>query len=128
MSCAEFGSQRGSSTVAATALAVTALLLAAGILAWSAVTRAAMQAASAADLAALAAADTARGLRVGDPCAAAGLLASTNAARLDSCTVEADGTTVRVQVSVAITFSALGIEFPAASAQARAGAPPLTRD
>ncbi len=114
MSCAEFGSQRGSSTVAATALAITALLLAAGILAWSAVTRAAMQAASAADLAALAAADR--------------LLASANDARLDSCTVEADGTTVRVQVSVAITFSALGIEFPAASAQARAGAPPLTRD
>ena len=127
MSCAELSSQRGSSTVAATALVTAALLLAAGILAWSAVTRAAMQAASAADLAALAAADTARGLRAGDPCPAAGLLASANEARLESCVIEADGTTVRVQVSVAITFSALGIEFPAASAQARAGAPPLTQ-
>lgn len=127
MSCAEFSSQRGSSTVAATALVIAALLLAAGVLAWSAVTRAAMQAASAADLSALAAADTARGLRAGDPCPAAGLLASANEARLESCVIEADGTTVRVQVSVAITFSALGIEFPAASAQARAGAPPLTQ-
>ena len=128
MNRSDFSSQRGSSTVAATALVIAALLLAAGILAWSAVTRAAMQAASAADLAALAAADTARGLRVGDPCAAAGLLASANDARLDSCAIEADGTTVRVQVSVAMTFSALGMEFPAASAQARAGAPPLTQD
>ncbi len=121
-------SQQGSSTVAVTALIIAALLLTVGILAWSAVTRAAMQAAGAADLAALAAADTARGLRAGDPCAAAQLLAAANDARLDSCLIEADGSTVSVQVSVLISFSAVGFEFPAARAKARAGAPPLTQD
>ncbi len=118
--------QRGSSTVAVAGLVAAVLLLAAALLAFGAASRAAMQAGTAADLSALAAADAARGLRAGDPCTVAGQLASANGAQLSSCQVEADGTTVRVAVDVPLHFSALGITLYQAHAKARAGAPPLT--
>ncbi len=109
----------------ATALVVVALLIAGAVLAWVAATRAAMQAASAADLSALAAADTARGLRPGEPCKVAALLAQSNGAQLASCTVEPDGQSVRVTTHVPVGFRAMGIELYLAESQARAGAPPL---
>ncbi|MEG2577592.1 MULTISPECIES: Rv3654c family TadE-like protein [Actinomycetes] len=118
-------SEQGSGTVMATALVVVALLIAGAVLAWVAATRAAMQAASAADLSALAAADTARGLRPGDPCTVAALLAESNGALLAACTVEPDGQSVRVTTNVPVGFRAMGIELYLAEAQARAGAPPL---
>jgi len=118
-------SEQGSSTVAVTALMITAVLLTGAILAWVAASNAAMHAASAADLAALAAADTARGLRAGEPCTVARSLAEANGADLESCAVETGGASVRVVVSVPVGFSSMGIELYAARAKARAGAPPL---
>lgn len=117
--------ERGSGTVMITALVVIALLLTGALLAWVAATHAAMNAASAADLAALAGADTARGLRPGDPCAVAGELAAANNAQLESCVVEADGQTVMVSAKVGITMEIMGFELFPARAKARAGAPPL---
>ncbi|MGQ3383956.1 Rv3654c family TadE-like protein [Glutamicibacter sp. TV12E] len=118
-------SERGSGTVVTTALVIMALLLAGVLLAWVAAVHAAMDAAAAADLAALAGADTARGLRQGDPCGVARSLAQANNAMLESCIVEADGQTVAVSAKVPVSFHALGIELYAARAKARAGAPPL---
>ena len=109
----------------ATALVIAALLIISAVLAWVGATRAAMQAASAADLSALAAADTARGLRRGDPCSVAALIAESNGAQLSACTVEADGQSVRIATSVPMGVRAMGIELYLAQAQARAGAPPL---
>ncbi|WP_313814105.1 Rv3654c family TadE-like protein [Glutamicibacter sp.] len=122
------GAQRGSSTVAVAGIVATVLLLAAAVLGFSAAGRATMQAGTAADLAALAAADTARGLRSGDPCGTAAQVAGANHAELSSCRIEADGTTVRVAVDVRLNFSAAGITLYRAHAQARAGAPPLNAD
>jgi secretion/DNA translocation related TadE-like protein len=118
-------SEQGSGTVMATALVIAALLIISAVLAWVGATRAAMQAASAADLSALAAADTARGLRPGDPCSVAALIAESNGAQLSACTVEADGQSVRIATSVPVGIRAMGIELYLAQAQARAGAPPL---
>ena len=58
------------------------------------------RAASAADLAALAAADTERGLRPGDACSAASEVAALNDAAVTSCEIEVPGSTVRVVVTV----------------------------
>lgn len=117
--------ERGNGTVTVTALIAVAIILASAVLLWTAATHASMRAASAADLAALAAADTARGLRTGDPCGIAGSVSAENAAQIQSCVVEADGTSVRLTVSVPVNFSALDIQLYAATARARAGAPPL---
>lgn len=118
-------SERGSGTVVTTAIVIVALLLVGALLAWVAAVHAGMNAASAADLAALAGADTARGLREGNPCEVAASLAQANNATLESCLVEADGQTVIVSTRVPIFFHALGLELFAATAKARAGAPPL---
>lgn len=117
--------ERGNGTVTATALVAVALILASAVLLWTAATHASMRAAAAADLAALAAADTARGLRAGDPCEIARSVSATNEAELEHCAVEDGGTSVRVTVSVPVTFVALEVKLHAATARARAGAPPL---
>lgn len=118
-------SERGSGTVVTTALVIVALLLAGATLAWVAAVHAAMNAAAAADLAALAGADTARGLRPGDPCEVARSLAQMNHVSLETCIVEPDGQTVMVSAKVPVSFQALGLELYSATAKARAGAPPL---
>ncbi|UYQ76718.1 hypothetical protein OF385_11870 [Glutamicibacter sp. JL.03c] len=118
-------SPRGSGTVVTAALVIVALLLAGAILAWVAAVQAAMNAAAAADLAALAGADTARGLRPGNPCEVASSLAQANQASLETCIVEPDGQTVTVSAKVPVSFQALGLELYSATAKARAGAPPL---
>ena len=117
--------EHGSGAVVTTALVIIALLLTGALLTWVAAVHAAMTAASAADLAALAGADTARGLRPGDPCGVAGELANANKAQLESCLVEADGQTVMVTAKVPIASQIMGFEIYAAKATARAGAPPL---
>lgn len=116
--------EQGSGTVVSVALVVIALILTGAILLWVAATDASMKAATAADLAALAAADTARGLRPGSPCAVAQGLASANHAQLVQCEVESTGT-VGITVSVPVSFQTLGITLYSATARARAGAPPL---
>lgn len=94
-------------------------ILAVGMLASAAVAR--HRAQSAADLAALAAADVALGLRAGEPCRLAAEVAGANSARLTACVLHDDGSVqVVVQVSPAGWSAALGD----AAAQARAGQAP----
>ena len=111
-------SERGSGTVLALGLglvviAAVALLL---LLAQSAV--AASRAAAAADLAALAAADAARGITSGEPCAVAREVALKNDAALVACS---EGTDATVQVR---TELGAGRFLGAATGLARAGPPP----
>ncbi|TQL73647.1 secretion/DNA translocation related TadE-like protein [Enteractinococcus coprophilus] len=75
---------------------------------------AASRAAVAADLAALSAADAARGLMIGEPCALAASTVSAHGATLDSCDISAPGVAY-VQVRLA---SPLGLD---ATAESRAG-------
>lgn len=121
-----FRGQEGTSTVAVTAMVLASLILVIGILALSAASAAAMKAGTAADIAALAGADTARGLRSGEPCSVAAALASANNAVMDSCTVESDGKTVRVSVHVDVRLGPISQSIYQATARARAGAPALT--
>jgi secretion/DNA translocation related TadE-like protein len=94
-------------------IAAVALLL---LLAQSAV--AASRAAAAADLAALAAADAARGITSGEPCAVAREVALKNDAALVACS---EGTDATVQVR---TELGAGPFLGAATGLARAGPPP----
>jgi len=112
------GSQRGSGTVLAaglglvviTAMAVMLLLAQSAVLA--------SRAASAADLAALAAADALRGISSGEPCTVAAAVAARHAATVLGCT-EGAGQTIEVRTELA-ERSLLG----AATGRARAGPPP----
>jgi len=117
--------ETGNGTVLALLLIAVGLLASGAILVFVAATQAATRAGTAADLAALAAADTARGLREGDPCAVAQGLAERNGASVRSCVVENPGSTVRITVAVPARFSFAQLAIYEASASARAGPPPL---
>jgi secretion/DNA translocation related TadE-like protein len=111
-------SERGAGTVLALGLGlvlITALALLL-LLAQSAV--AASRAAAAADLAALAAADAARGITSGEPCAVAREVALKNNAAMVACSEGPDATVqVRTELSA-------GPFLGAATGLARAGPPP----
>jgi secretion/DNA translocation related TadE-like protein len=110
--------ERGSGTVLGLTLgAVVALLLAAVLLLAQAGVMAS-RAASAADLSALAAADAARGLTSGQPCAVAADVAGRHSAKLTSCNVLGGGV-VEVATELAHAF-----DWGAATGRARAGPPP----
>lgn len=80
------------------------------------------RAGNAADLSALAGADTARGLRAGDPCRTAAELARLNGAELTGCEVVGPSSTT-VDVTVGIDLpSALSV-LGQARGRSRAGAP-----
>lgn len=113
-----------------TALAIiTALILMLALVhVLSAAAAAKGQAVLAADLAALAAADTARGLNSGDPCTVAVEVSARNGAVLEDCEVGgAHRTEVLVSVSrdfdVAVLASRLSVPQLRAGASARAGPP-----
>ncbi len=94
----------------------------------SAAAVAGVQASRAADLAALAGADIARGLAAGDPCSAAAETVSRNAAEFVDCRVGGEfETEVRVTAAVEPTFVLLpaGLTLPGGSAErtSRAGPP-----
>ncbi|MFC8041131.1 Rv3654c family TadE-like protein [Paenarthrobacter sp. NPDC057355] len=112
-----FDSERGSGSVLALALGtvVTALLLSVLLLAQAGVM--ASRAASAADLAALAGADAARGLTSGEPCAVAAEVVRHHNAILSSCVV-AGGEVVEVVTELAYPF-----RWGVATGRARAGPP-----
>lgn len=117
------GPDRGSGTVHGMTIAVTlcALLLVILLLAQAGITT--HRAAKAADLAALAAADSARGLAGGIPCDVAAAVARENGAALDSCElVTPDNTTVDIRTSIALPgpLARLG----PARGISRAGPPP----
>lgn len=104
----------GSITVLLTVFLTLVLLGATAALGTS--VTAAARAAGAADLAALAAADAARGLVAADPCTLASQTARRHGAELTACTAEGDGT-ARVQTRYTTT-----LPWPA-HGQARAGPP-----
>lgn len=119
------GCQRGSGTVLMLAVVCVAALGLVAVLMFTAVSNAGAKAGTAADLAALAAADAARQLQPGDPCAVAAETAAANDATLAGCTRQGPGgqiVTVRVQVPV----SPVGWLPPLTRAHsvARAGPPP----
>jgi secretion/DNA translocation related TadE-like protein len=116
----QFDHETGAGTVLMAGLALLALLLigSAGLLLQAA--SAASRAATAADLSALAAADTARGLTAGEPCVVAAEVAARHGATVQDCAVGATGegtVTVRVRIDV------VGV-LPDAVGAARAGPPP----
>ena len=110
--------ERGAGTVLALGLGM--LVLAAAVLIVLLAQSAAMafRAAAAADLAALAAADAARAITPGEPCAVAADVAHRNGARVLSC-LEGPGSTVQVRTELD-SHTAWG----GATGLARAGPPP----
>ncbi len=110
--------ERGSGTVLAAGLALVVIMAMALMLLLAQSAVMASRAASAADLAALAAADALRGLTQGDPCAVAAEVAGRHAATLLDC-AEGSGQTVEVRTELNVR-TLLG----AATGRARAGPPP----
>lgn len=109
--------ERGAGTVLAAALALALLLLTVMVLWLGQAAAAAGKAATAADLAALAAADAYRGLSAGDPCQVAADVSARHGATVLDCTLVGAGS---VQITVAVRTS---LPWPA-SGRARAGPPP----
>lgn len=95
-------SERGAGTVLMLGTALVVLILSGSLLLLLQTTVAASRAATAADLAALAATDTVRELRTGDPCAVAGEVAGRNGAALAGCTVDPDSRSVQVATEVPV--------------------------
>lgn len=111
------GSELGSGTVLAMALGLLVMLAAAWIVLLSQAAIMASRASASADLAALAAADAARGITAGEPCRVAEEVARRNGARMLNC-AEGAGSTVLVRTELIA-----GTIFGAATGDARAGPP-----
>ncbi len=111
-------SECGAGTVLALGLGAVVMALLLGLLLLAQAGVMASRAASAADLAALAAADAARGLASGEPCAVAADVSAKQDAKLTSCTVAA-GNVVEVGTELAHPF-----RWGVATGRARAGPPP----
>ncbi|HEX9229738.1 MAG TPA: Rv3654c family TadE-like protein [Arthrobacter sp.] len=110
--------ERGAGTVLALGLGILVVLAAVLILLLAQSAAMAFRAAAAADLAALAAADAARGITPGDPCAVAADVARRNGARVLSCS-QGTGSTVQVRTELEVRTPLGG-----ATGLARAGPPP----
>ena len=112
--------ETGAGTVLMAGIAIAALLVLAVVVLFAQASVAASRAATAADLSALAAADAARGLRDGSPCAVAAGVAAHHGARLTGCLVQGQsGHIVQVHTEVHSVPA-----LPPASGRARAGPPP----
>ena len=109
--------ERGAGTVLALALGGVVMALLLGLLLVAQAAVMASRAASAADLAALAAADAARGLIPGEPCAVAAGVAGRHDAKITACTVAGDV----VEVGTELPHS---FQWGVATGRARAGPPP----
>ncbi|WP_284975567.1 Rv3654c family TadE-like protein [Arthrobacter sp. efr-133-TYG-104] len=110
---------RGSGTVLALVLGMVVLALLAGLLMLAQAGVMTARAESAADLAALAAADAARGLAPGEPCSVAADVAEHEGARLSSCSVAG-----KEVVDVLTELAQPPIPWGSATGRARAGPPP----
>jgi secretion/DNA translocation related TadE-like protein len=110
--------ERGAGTVLALGVALVVIMGAALLLLLAQSAVAASRAAAAADLAALAAADAARGITPGDPCAVARAVALKNNAAVRVCSQAPDAS---VQVHVELNAGPL---LGVARGLARAGPPP----
>jgi secretion/DNA translocation related TadE-like protein len=113
-----FNSERGSGSVLALALGAVVMALLVGVLFLAQAGVMASRAASAADLAALAGADAARGLTSGEPCAVVSEVLAHHNATLSSCVVTG-GEVVEVVTELAYPFS-----WGVATGHAKAGPPP----
>lgn len=111
--------ERGSGSVLLLGAGLLLLMLFCAVLLLLQTAVAANRAATAADLSALAAADTARGLREGDACTVAAEVAGRNGAALTGCAVNAGDHSVQVDTEVAVRL----VPWPA-TGRARAGPPP----
>lgn len=111
--------ERGSGTVVAVSIIAILLTLLTTTLLLAHISIVKERISTAADLAALAASDSARGLMVADPCTLAGQVAQHHEATLDSCELEDDGI-ARVAVSGTVK---MGGSFTL-RAESRAGPPP----
>lgn len=119
--------ERGSGTVMAAAAALLMCFLAAALAAGMQASTAVARASKAADLAALAAADAARGLLDGDPCGLAGDVAREHGAELAKCRRHgAAGAVVDIDVAVPLPqlFGMVHAPWKEAEGRARAGPPP----
>lgn len=115
---ASAGRERGSGTVLAAGLALVVMMAMALLLLLVQSAVLASRAASAADLAALAAADALRGVTDGEPCTVAAEVAARHGATIVGC-AEEPGQTVEVRTEL-VERSVFG----PASGRARAGPPP----
>lgn len=118
---AGLGCERGSGTVTALGIITALILMLALVHVLSAAAAAKGQAVRAADLAALAAADTARGLNSGDPCTIAEEVTVRNSAVLEACAVGGSHPT-EVLVSVSRDFDVAAVASRWSVPQLRAGA------
>jgi secretion/DNA translocation related TadE-like protein len=112
------GAELGSGTILAVALGFVVMACLAAALTLAQAMAMAHRAASAADLAALAGADSARGLATGDPCVVASETAARHGASLSACKV-VDGGIVEVRTELD-----RGAVFGTATGRSRAGPPP----
>ncbi|WP_284983351.1 Rv3654c family TadE-like protein [Arthrobacter sp. efr-133-TYG-118] len=110
--------ERGSGTILAVALGLVVMICMAAALTLAQAMAMAQRAASAADLAALAGADAARGLTTGDPCVVASETAARHGASLSACTV-GEGGIVEIRTELD-----RGAVFGTATGRSRAGPPP----
>ncbi|RJN33193.1 hypothetical protein D3250_01720 [Nesterenkonia natronophila] len=126
--CRFLGRERGSGTIVALGLIAALMTLLALVVILGAASAAKTQAGRASDLAALAAADTARGLNSGDPCTVAEQVAQRNGSMLAECTVGGEfptevTVTVAREVESALLPDALPLGPLTATVSSRAGPP-----
>jgi secretion/DNA translocation related TadE-like protein len=117
----------GAATVVVVGIGAAAVLLGGGVIVFASSAAEHSRATSAADLAALAGSDVARGIgTAGDPCAAARRAATGSGATLTSCTLlGGDGASIEVAVqAVPQGAAARWLPLPRATATSWAGAPP----
>lgn len=124
--------ERGSGTVTAVGIISGLMVLLAVIHLFAAAAAGGAQAARAADLAALAAADTARGLAVGDPCTTAEAVAVRNGAVMVDCSVGGEfetevWVTARREAEFLLIPAGLSVPGSYAERTSRAGPPQALR-
>nr|WP_269997157.1 Rv3654c family TadE-like protein [Arthrobacter sp. B2a2-09] len=110
--------EHGSGTILAVALGLVVMICMAAAFTLAQAMAMAHRAASAADLAALAGADAARGLTTGNPCVVASETAARHGALLSACTVGGGGI---VEIRTELVR---GAAFGTATGRSRAGPPP----
>jgi secretion/DNA translocation related TadE-like protein len=112
--------EAGAGTVLGAGLAMVLLLLLPGLVLGFRAVVAPTRPPTAADLAALAAADAARGITAGDPCSIAGEVTARHGAALVSCR-QSGGSGEIVDIATAVELPA---PWGAAAGRSRAGPPP----
>ncbi|MGM0928458.1 MAG: Rv3654c family TadE-like protein [Actinomycetota bacterium] len=123
------GEDRGAGTVLAVGLVLLLCLMLAVVASVLQAGMASARAGKAADLAALAGADAARGLLAGDPCSLAAEVAGKQGSELSACSRSGPGgvvVDVRSRSALPDVFEWLNGEWTHAEGRARAGPPPET--